>query len=226
MIVTFPKVQRITDDNAYEYTVEHRDCKRKCTTSVRKGEIEVKRNRERSLIFRNNALLRLEHFPMKQRSEDVYAHILAERLTFLHCKWVRREILTFIWCWKQSRGHNLPLARLQRDVLLLICQHYLKRPPAVEWYSNTSWEQLDIQENDYKHRSVSEIQDQRIFLLVFLVCLGFLFGQYPIAHALFWVLYMTGMFYNWLPDTKRMWEGPKEDQVTFSRRKLRHVEGL
>jgi hypothetical protein len=220
-IISFPKVQYITPDSAYEYIIVHRHGKKKWTTRVCM-RFEVKRNVDNYQIFRNNQLVCV-NWRAPISDEDVYAHILAERLTYLHCKWVRREILAFIWCWKQSRGQ--PLARLQRDVLLLICQRYLKRPPAVEWYSNTSWEQLDDQEKDYKNRSVSEEQDLRVFRLVFLVVVGFLFGHLTISHVLFWVLFMTGMYFKWLPDTKQMWEGFGEDQVRFTRRKL-NVEGL
>lgn len=226
MSVSYPKVQHITPDNVYEYTIEHHGCRKKFETHIRRPRISVKRTRDKSLIFQNNELVSVERFSMFRTEEDIYAHILAERLSHLHCKWVRREILAFIWCWKHARGHDLPLARLQRDVMLLICQQYLKRPPAVEWYSNTSWEQLDEQEKDYKNRSVSEEQDQRIFRLVFLVVLGFLFGRFPIVHVLFWVLYVTGMYTKWLPDTKRMWEGPEKEEVSFTRQKLRHGEGL
>lgn len=224
MIVSFPKVQCITPDNVYEYTVEHRDCRKGFETHISRPRISVKRTKDKSLIFQNNELVCIERFSMFRTEEDIYAHILAERLTYLHCKWVRREILAFIWCWKQSRGQ--PLARLQRDVMLLICQRYLKRPPAVEWYSNTSWEQLDEQEKDYKNRSVSEEQDQRVFRFIFLVAFGFLFGRFPVVHVLFWMLYMTGMYFKWLPDTKRMWEGPEKEKVVFTRQKLRHGEGL
>ena len=221
-ITSFPKVKNISVDNAYEYTIVHRDCKKKWITLVHMG-IEVRRNVDKCVMFRDNRLVCVLPSVCKL-DDDIYAHVLAERLTYLHCKWVRREILAFIWCWKQSQGQ--PLARLQRDVLLLICQRYLKRPPTVEWYSNTSWEQLDEQEKDYKNRSVSEEQDQRISRLVFLVVLGFLFGRFPIVHVLFWVLYVTGMYTKWLPDTKRMWEGPEKEEVSFTRQKLRHGEGL
>lgn len=220
----FPHKRLVLYKELFEYHVidySHPDplkftLKKSMINTVNQSGYLLKRTRRTSHVYVNGKLRFIDWSAQCLTRDEglVQACLLAERLTYVHLTRVRKEIYTLIWCWKHARGTSLAL--LQRDVLLLICQTYIHgRPPDPEWYRETSWEQLDDDEKDYERRSGSEERDNQVMRLVVFVVSGFYCshtnpanGDQRVWLVFFWVLFVIGTMCKWLPDTKKMYEGP------------------